>query len=81
VDAAYARRAVTLRAYAERVVIVAEGRSVGEHARLAGRRQVAYNPWHYLKVLERKPGALRNGAPLRDWDLALPHDPPHTYRD
>ena len=27
------------------------------------------DPWHYLPVLEKKPGALRNGAPFLDWDL------------
>ena len=26
-------------------------------------------PRHYLAVLERKPGALRNGAPFKEWDL------------
>ena len=26
-------------------------------------------PWHYLPILVRKPGALRNGAPFKDWDL------------
>lgn len=71
-DASYAGRPVTVRAYAERVVIVAEGQTVGEHVRLSGRNQVAHNPWPYLKVLERKPGALRNGAPFRDWDLPGP---------
>ena len=28
-----------------------------------------YDPWHYVPVLARKPGALRNGAPFRDWVL------------
>ena len=28
-----------------------------------------YNPWHYVPALERKPGALRNGAPFKDWNL------------
>ena len=27
------------------------------------------DPWHYLPVLARKPGALRNGDPFRNWDL------------
>lgn len=27
------------------------------------------DPWHYLPVLEKKPGALRNGAPFLDWEL------------
>ena len=28
-----------------------------------------FDPWHYLPVLLRKPGALRNGAPFQDWPL------------
>ena len=31
-----------------------------------------FDPWHYLPVLERKPGVLRNGAPFKDWDLPEP---------
>ena len=31
--------------------------------------QIIYDPWHYLPVLARKPGALRNGAPFKDWAL------------
>lgn len=34
--------------------------------------KVIYNPWHYLPALARKPGALRNGAPFRHWDLPAP---------
>ena len=30
-------------------------------------RPVAYDAWHYLAVLTKKPGALRNGAPFMDW--------------
>ena len=41
----------------------------GWHARRFGRNQVAYDPWHYVPVLARKPGALRNGAPFKDWPL------------
>jgi hypothetical protein len=41
----------------------------GEHPRRFGRNQTAYDPWHYLPVLARKPGALRNGDPFRNWDL------------
>ena len=33
------------------------------------RRQRADDPWHYVPVLARKPGALRNGAPFKDWVL------------
>ena len=28
-----------------------------------------YDPWHYVPVLARKPGALRNGAPFKSWTL------------
>ena len=46
-----------------------DGRIVGEHRRAFGRGQTVYDPWHYVPVLARKPGALRNGAPFKDWVL------------
>jgi hypothetical protein len=45
------------------------GHPVAEHPRHFGRDKVIYDPWHYLRVLERKPGALRNGAPFQEWRL------------
>lgn len=69
VDAAAVGRTVMLRAYADRVVIVDEGVVIGEHTRCFGRHQVIYDPWHYVSVLKRKPGALRNGAPFANWEL------------
>jgi transposase len=62
-------RPVDVHAYADRIVIKQDGRVVGEHERRFGRNQVAYDPWHYVPVLARKPGALRNGAPFKDWPL------------
>jgi hypothetical protein len=41
----------------------------GEHRRRFGRGETIYDPWHYVPVLARKPGALRNGAPFKDWLL------------
>jgi transposase len=64
-----ANQAVSLRAYAARIVVRLDGEVVAEHARVFGRDRIAYDPWHYVPVLERKPGALRNGAPFRDWAL------------
>lgn len=29
------------------------------------------NPWHYLPILEAKPGALRHGIPFQEWDLPM----------
>ena len=62
-------RPVDIHVYAERIVIRQDGEIVGEHARRFGRHQTAYDPWHYVPVLARKPGALRNGAPFKDWML------------
>ncbi|MGH8866194.1 MAG: IS21/IS408/IS1162 family transposase, partial [Burkholderiales bacterium] len=62
-------RPVDIYAYAERIVIKQDGIVVGEHARKFGRDQTAYDPWHYVPVLAKKPGALRNGAPFKDWPL------------
>jgi transposase len=62
-------RPVDVHAYADRIVIKQDGLTVGEHGRRFGRNQTAYDPWHYVPVLSRKPGALRNGAPFKDWPL------------
>jgi transposase len=69
VNARAVGRPVEIQAYAERVVIRQDGAIVGEHARRFGRGQTIYDPWHYVPVLARKPGALRNGAPFKDWLL------------
>ncbi len=62
-------RPVDVHAYADRVVIKQDGITLGEHRRRFGCDQIAYDPWHYVPVLARKPGALRNGAPFKDWPL------------
>jgi transposase len=71
VPASYANRPVSLRVYADRLVVAAEGQIVCEHARLIDRRhdvggRTVYDWRHYLAVLQRKPGALRNGAPFAE---------------
>ena len=63
-------RPVEVHAYADRIVIRQDGRIVAEHPRSFGGRETIYDPWHYVPVLARKPGALRNGAPFKDWVLA-----------
>jgi hypothetical protein len=60
------RRPVEIHAYADRIVIRQDGRVLGEHRRLFGRGETIYDPWHYVPVLARKPGALRNGASFRN---------------
>ena len=74
VPAAFANRRISLHVYAARLVFVAEGQVIAEHARIINRNhrhntgQTIYDWRHYLAVLQRKPGALRNGAPF----VALP---------
>ena len=72
VECRYVGRVATVRVYAERLVVVCAGAVIAEHARCFSRNQVIYNPWHYVEALERKPGALRNGAPFKDWNLPAP---------
>jgi len=71
-------RPVEIQGYAERIVIRQDGAIVGEHVRCFGRNQTIYDPWHYVPVLARKPGALRNGAPFKDW--VLPASLEHVRR-
>jgi len=62
-------RPVEVQAYADRIVLRQDGVVVAEHTRCFGRGETIYNPWHYVPVLTRKPGALRNGAPFKNWVL------------
>src|SRR6185503_408584 len=73
VPASFANRPVSLRVYADRLVVAAEGQLIAEHQRVIERDHKSpghtiYDWRHYLSVLQRKPGALRNGAPF----VALP---------
>lgn len=66
---AHAGRAVTVRAYAGHIVLAYKGKTVAEHRREFGRGRYVLNPLHYVPLLSRKPGALRNGRPFLEWDL------------
>ena len=79
VPASFANRPVSLRVCPDRLAVVlkarlwrdaAEGQILCEHQRLIQRSHHLPNrtihDWrHYLAVIQSKPGALRNGAPLR----------------
>lgn len=72
VPAEFAGQRVSLRAWATRIGVVAEGKMIAEHARCFSRERLLLDPWHYLPVLEKKPGALRHGAPFQNWALPTP---------
>jgi transposase len=71
VPASFANRPVSLRIYPDRIVVVAEGAVICEHRRVIERShdrqgRTIYDWRHYLAVIQRKPGALRNGAPFAE---------------
>lgn len=72
VECAYVGRTVQIKPQAWQVIILHDGKIIGQHARSFERNAKIYNPWHYVPVLERKPGALRNGAPFKELMDALP---------
>ena len=59
----------TIHLYADRVDVCTEKAIIARHQRLLGRDQVSYDWQHYIPLLARKPGALRNGAPFADMPL------------
>src|SRR3954471_2213599 len=76
VPASFANRPVSLRVYPDRIVVVAEGAVICEHRRVIershhGQGRTIYDWRHYLAVIQRKPGALRNGAPFADMPEAF----------
>lgn len=76
VPASFANRPVSLRVYPWRLVMAAEGQILCEHDRIIERShqtpgRTVYDWRHYLAVLQRKPGALRNGAPFLEMPEAF----------
>ena len=69
VPSEHAGHHVSLRAYADRIVVVANNEVIAEHARHFTRNISYFEPWHYAPLLDRKPGALRDGAPFIGWEL------------
>jgi transposase len=57
---------VSVRIYPEGIDLVAHDVVVASHLRSFERNKVRYDWQHYIPLIERKPGALRNGAPFAD---------------
>ena len=57
---------VSTRLYPGSVVVVADDTIVARHERLSNAGETRYDWQHYIPLLQRKPGALRNGAPFTD---------------
>jgi hypothetical protein len=69
IPAQYAGQHVSLRAYADRIVVVAAQKVIARHKRHFTKGVSYFEPWHYVPLLSRKPGALRDGAPFVKWKL------------
>ena len=66
-----ANHRVSTRLYPERVDIAAADTIVASHERLSDRGHIRYDWQHYIALVQRKPGALRNGAPFADLPAPL----------
>jgi len=62
---------VSTRLYPNRVDIADAEAVVASHERLSDRGHVRYDWQHYIALVQRKPGALRNGAPFTDLPAPL----------
>ena len=85
IPASFANRPVSLHVYPDRLVVVAEGQTVCTHGRIIERShhkpgRVIYDWRHYLAVIQRKPGALRNGAPFTEMPEAFRRLQDHMLR-
>lgn len=70
VPASYANQVISLHVYADRLEMTAQDTVIAVHKRIFNRQhdggQTIYDWRHYVAVLQRKPGALRNGAPFNE---------------
>jgi hypothetical protein len=85
VPASFANRPVSLRVYPNTLVVVAESQIICEHHRIIERThngpgRTIYDWRHYLAVIQRKPGALRNGAPFLELPDAFKRLQQHLLR-
>jgi hypothetical protein len=85
VPASFANRPVSLRVYPDKLVVVAEDHVICEHPRIIDRTHTSpgrtmYDWRHYLAVIQRKPGALRNGAPFLELPEAFKRLQHHLLR-
>jgi hypothetical protein len=71
VPSTFANQPVSLRVYPDNLKVVANSKVVAKHERVFCRDhrdpgKTIYDWRHYLSVVQRKPGALRNGAPFME---------------
>jgi hypothetical protein len=61
-----------VKGFVDEVAIICGADEIARHSRIYGRGQFVFDPKHYLALLEQKPGALDQAAPLQSWTLPEP---------
>ncbi len=69
VPTTYGFREVLVKGFVDKVVIFAGSHEIARHRRSYGHADLVFDPLHYLALIEQKPGALDQAAPLQHWDL------------
>ena len=69
VPTAFGFRDVLVKGFVEEVVILCAGEEIARHERAYGRGAFVFDPLHYLALIETKPNALDQAAPLQGWKL------------
>ncbi len=72
VPANAARREVLLKAYPFPIEIFDRGTLLAHHVRCYQRDQDVFDPFHYLPLLEQRPGAFDYAKPLKQWRSTWP---------
>jgi hypothetical protein len=69
VPVAHGHKPVVLKASADTVFLYHQGLEIARHGRCWLKETQIFEPLHYLRLLERKPGSLDHARPLADWRL------------
>lgn len=78
VPTTHGHRQVIVKGFVDEVVIFSGNDEIARHPRSYERGALVFDPLHYLALLEQKPGALDQAAPLQGW--ALPEQFGHLRR-
>ena len=69
VPTTHGHRNVVVKGFVDEVVILAGSEEIARHPRSYEHGAFVYDPLHYLALIEKKPGALDQAAPLQGWGL------------
>jgi hypothetical protein len=72
VPTAFGHRGVVVKGFVDDVVICCGTDIIARHTRSYEDADLVFDPLHYLALLETKPGALDQAAPLQGWVLPAP---------